>query len=82
MKASEFCFWLQGYFELSEDQTPLCEGLNSNAVDTIKRHLSLVFKHDIDPQQGTPDHQAELQAIHDGKPKIGGTGPDGEVYRC
>lgn len=79
MKASEFCYWLQGYFELSEDQTPLCEGLNSNAVDTIKRHLSLVFVHDLDPSQVAE----KLQEIHDGKkPQIGGTGPNGEIYRC
>lgn len=77
MKASEFCFWLQGLFELDNPQE-----LNARQTTVIKRHLALVFKHDIDPSQGTPEHQAELQAIHDGKPQISGTGPNGEIYRC
>lgn len=77
MKASEFCFWLQGMFELSDPQE-----LSKQQTTQIKRHLALVFKHDIDPQQGTPEHQAELQAIHDGQPQIGGVGPNGELLRC
>lgn len=61
MKASEFCFWLQGLFELNNPQD-----LNERQTTIIKRHLALVFKHDIDPKQGSAEHQAELQAIHDG----------------
>ena len=76
MKASEFCYWLQGMFELSNPQE-----LNKQQTTQIKRHLALVFKHDIDPQQGTPEHQAELQAIHDGQ-QFGGIGPNGELLRC
>lgn len=84
MKASEFCYWLQGFFEIRNagingggvgDKT-----IDALQVEVIERHLALVFAHDLDPQQGTPEHQAELQAIHDGK--IGGTSPDGLVYRC
>jgi hypothetical protein len=82
MKASEFCFWLQGYFEISGSTPEEPGAINSQQSAMIQRHLALVFKHDIDPQQGTPEHQSELQSIHDGKPKIGGVGPNGEIYRC
>ena len=79
MKAQEFCYWLQGYFELTEP-----DAMTVEQTEMVKRHLALVFIHDIDPKQGTPEHQAELQAAHDkpGRPQIGGTGPGGEVYRC
>jgi hypothetical protein len=83
MKASEFCYWLQGFFEIN--RVGVAEGrdvLNKSQMEMIERHLALVFKHDIDPKQGTPEHQAELQSIHDGKPQIGGVGPSGEIYRC
>lgn len=70
MKAEAFCYWLQGLFELGNPKE-----LDERQTTQIKRHLALVFKHDIDPQQGTPEHQAELQAIHDGQ-------LDSELYRC
>lgn len=70
MKTVEFCYWLQGLFELSDPKE-----LNERQTNQIKRHLALVFKHDIDPQQGTPEYQAELQAIHDGQ-------LDSKLYRC
>ena len=70
MKTEAFCYWLQGLFELGNPKE-----LNEQQTKQIKRHLALVFKHDIDPQQGTPEHQAELQAIHDGQ-------LDSELYRC
>lgn len=90
MKAVEFCYWLQGFFELRNEaikELRLDSGaklMHAGQVETIERHLALVFKHDIDPKQGTPEHQAELQSIHDGtKPfSIGGVGPDGEIFRC
>ena len=83
MKASEFCYWLQGYFEVSGSVA-----IDSQQAAVIQRHLSLVFKHDLDPKQGTPEYQAELQAIHDGvplhlgKPPLGSVGPNGEIMRC
>ena len=69
MKAVEFCYWLQGYFELTNnDGDGLPIELNIEQVGMIQRHLALVFKHDIDPNQGPADLQAELQKIHDGIP--------------
>lgn len=64
MTSRDFCYWLQGYFELGD-----FEVLSSRQIELIKRHLALVFKHEIDPSIG--GNQAELQAIH-----------DGIVYRC
>jgi len=44
MNSIDFCFWLQGHFELSESKS-----LTNTQVTAIKRHLNLVFKHEIDP---------------------------------
>lgn len=61
MKARDFCFWLQGYFELTHDDAPV----NVNQKEIIKNHLNLVFKHEIDPAMGPKKHQDELNKIHD-----------------
>jgi len=83
VKASEFCYWLQGYFEISQSTPEEPGAINSQQSAMIQRHLALVFKHDIDPKAGPSEVQAELQAIHDGHaPKIGGRRPDGQIYRC
>ena len=71
MKATEFCYWLQGYFEL----TGHVGALHADQVETIKRHLALVFAHDIDPSAGSPEHQATLNAIHGPGGAPGGGGP-------
>ena len=83
MKASEFCYWLQGFFEIS-GATPQEPGaINSKQSAIIQTHLSLVFAHELDKQHGDAEEQASLQAIHDGnRLKLGGTGPNGEIYRC
>jgi hypothetical protein len=39
MNELQFCYWLQGYFELGQ-----ASGLNSDQVQVIKDHLQLVFK--------------------------------------
>jgi hypothetical protein len=45
MKAVEFCYWLQGYFELSEEGEP--RALTSKQIACVKAHLALVAK--VDP---------------------------------
>lgn len=76
MKSRDFCYWLQGHFELTNPQE-----LSVRETALIKQHLALVFKHEIDPSM--PDSTGELQAIHDGEPpKIGGTSGAGVVFRC
>ena len=53
MNSIHFCFWLQGYFELSGGAT-----VTPAQAEAIKNHLNLVFKHEIDPlresQTATP----------------------------
>lgn len=61
MEAANFCYWLQGMFELCDPQT-----LDAKQVDLIRRHLQLVFIHDIDPKAGPAEYQAVLQEVHDG----------------
>lgn len=57
MKSRDFCYWLQGYFEI--DNTG--EDLDSHKVEIIQRHLNMVFEHEIDPS--FPDIK-KLRKIH------------------
>lgn len=59
MTSRDFCYWLQGFFEISKTSE-----LQSEQVDMIQRHLNLVFKHEIDPSMGGREHQKELDQIH------------------
>lgn len=59
MTSRDFCFWLQGLFEL---QGP--KELDARQTDLIKRHLALVFVHEIDPSMGPETHQEKLNSIH------------------
>lgn len=69
MKSTEFAYWLQGFFELSEPNSPLTE----KQVQTIKNHLKLVFLHEIDPSYSDdPTVQKIFQNIHDGKKPLEG----------
>lgn len=78
MTAVQFCFWLQGFFELSDAAKASGEGtvmigfLHSGQVAAIRSHLALVFAHEIDPSMGDAKQQAKLDAIHHGP--TGGTG--------
>ena len=38
MKSTEFCYWLQGMFELNPSKE-----LNAEQTETIKKHLEMVF---------------------------------------
>lgn len=74
MKSRDFCYWLQGLFELGD---PVA--LDPRQTEMIKRHLALVFKHEIDE----PDPTGELQATHDGtKPTVNLPPNPGTLYRC
>ncbi len=72
MTSRDFAYWLQGLFELKEPKA-----LNAKQTAEIKRHLALVFKHEIDPSMGDKKHQDALDAIHQSGPPPGGT-----LYRC
>ena len=88
MTSRDFCYWLQGFFELTAEQ-----GMAVEQTEIVKRHLAMVFHHEIDPSMGGKAQQAALDAIHkpnpDHKmspitpaPSIGGQSPDGILYRC
>lgn len=49
MKPENFCYWLQGFFEISEQSNQNTQ-LSSKQIETIKNHLNLVFAHSIDMQ--------------------------------
>lgn len=64
MTSRDFCYWLQGFFEINDSAD---EGLSDEQVKVIKKHLKMVFKHEIDPSMGSKKHQEELSEIHSGK---------------
>ena len=66
MQSRDFCFWLQGFLELRDQDHA---GLTSAQVESVGKHLALVFKHEIDPAMGPPEHQAKLNETHHGFPK-------------
>jgi len=42
MESRDFCFWLQGFFELSENSG----AITASQTTVISRHLDLVFAHE------------------------------------
>lgn len=64
MTSRDFCYWLQGFFEITAD--PGRTIITEPQVETIRRHLAMVFKHEIDPSMGDVGHQGALQVIHNG----------------
>ncbi len=72
MTSRDFCFWLQGFLELhdpSQGETTPGDArpkLNVTQVECVKRHLALVFKHEIDPSMGDKKTQDALNKIHNG----------------
>lgn len=61
MTSRDFAFWLQGFFEVSE-----ATELTADQVMRVRKHLNLVFKHEIDPSMGDAAHQADLNKVHGG----------------
>jgi len=61
MTSRDFAFWLQGFFEVGNAET-----ITTEQTLMIKKHLNLVFKHEIDPSMGNKNHQEELNEIHHG----------------
>lgn len=46
MTPEQFCYWLQGYFEIGHIDTDM---MNATQIQVVKEHLNLVF------QKVTPD---------------------------
>ncbi len=74
MTSRDFAYWLQGYFEISNPKT-----ISEQETEMIKKHLNLVFKHEIDPSMGDAKHQQVLNEVHNQIPD-----PHGHnlVVRC
>jgi hypothetical protein len=81
MKSRDFCYWLQGYFEIAgENVVQPAMALSPDQVSMIKRHLAMVFKHEIDPSHGNQSQQDALNEIHSWPD--GGVIPSGPIFRC
>jgi hypothetical protein len=80
MKSESFCYWLQGYFEILGKS----ESLSLGQVECIKRHLNMVFYHDIDPKMGNKEQQEKLNEIHSPGPNdlFSPYSPDGNTHFC
>jgi hypothetical protein len=69
MTSKDFCYWLNGFFELSEPN----KSLTTEQVQIIKNHLKLVFLYEIDPSYSKDETvQAIFQNLHDGKQPLEG----------
>jgi len=82
MTSRDFAYWLQGFFEISENKE-----ITENQTQIIKNHLNMVFKHEIDPSFGDDKHQEVLQNLHDNfidKPdkKPNGNHTRGTILKC
>lgn len=58
MKSVEFCYWLQGLFELGDPKE-----LSGAQTELIKKHLNMVFIHEIDKSYPEEEQEA-LYAAH------------------
>ena len=85
MTSRDFVFWLQGLFELAEP-----DNLNEKQTELIRKHLNLVFFHEIDPSY-TDDNvkQSIMNEIHSGNhitgeiqtsPQNGDRNEEGQVW--
>lgn len=76
MQSRDFCFWLQGFFEVSGNTE-----ISATGVAIIRKHLNLVFTHEIDPSMGKPAHQIMLNEIHN-TPIVGPATQNTPIPRC
>jgi hypothetical protein len=83
MTSRDFCFWLQGWLEINAagmPATPTARAglfpephLNTEQLECVRRHLSLVFKHEIDPSLDiSVKHKEALDHLHKGTMDLGG----------
>ncbi len=63
MTSRDFCYWLQGAIELGTAEG----GLSKEQLGCIKKHLDMVFRHEIDPSFGS--NREDLEKIHEGSKK-------------
>lgn len=61
MTSREFCYWLQGHFEIVAENPSTTSGLTATQVDIVRKHLAMVFLHEIDPSY---PNQTGLNKLH------------------
>lgn len=71
MTSRDFCYWLQGFFEVTAvgngpDEGPVPTIISQAQAATIRKHLDMVFIHEIDPSMGPKPHQDKLTQAHAG----------------
>jgi len=59
MTSRDFAFWLQGFFEIQNPNI-----ITNEQIVMIKKHLNMVFNHEIDPTMGDKHHQEKLNQVH------------------
>jgi len=62
MKTVEFCYWLQGVFEMSE-----VSSLDEKQTATLKRHLDMVFEHIAHLEEKTNRKSTRNQLLQQGE---------------
>lgn len=74
MQSRDFCYWLQGFFEIGGTTY-----MDANQIECVKRHLNLVFLHEIDPSihGNDPEKKKILNEVHR-PPTV--VGPDSETF--
>lgn len=78
MTPENFCYWLQGFFELSDP-----DSLTHKEVEMIKNHLNLVFEHSIDPKAtANIKDPKKAKEIQDKLSKVHNPLDPNTVYRC
>lgn len=78
MTPENFCYWLQGYFELlnAGPKTPEKLTLTVEQVEMVNQHLQLVFKKEVFVGMDTSKHLEDSMAYTFGRMK------DSEVKLC
>lgn len=73
MQSRDFCYWLQGFFEIGA-----ADSLTASQLSIVKAHLALVFKHEIDPSIDGGDTAKKNVLDHLHNQGL----PSGPVMRC
>lgn len=69
MTSRDFCYWLQGYFEIINAGTENPDAplwLDEGEAACIQKHLAMVFLHEIDPSFPKAQ-QKPLDFLHNNK---------------
>ena len=59
MTPQEFCYWLNGYFDLAGDDTSMTD----EQIQCVKEHLELVFQQKINPVEYKPFNLSDTAIV-------------------